>query len=130
MGSTTLKAVLIALAAAAAVGCTGRPVVNVQDSPVEYVGRPPTLADVERAILRAGQAEGWKMEPVRPGLIMGTRTWSTHTAVVEVTHTTKAYSIKYKDSKNLGYDGANIHRNYNHYVQELDKGIRAQLLNL
>ncbi len=130
MGSAALKAVLIALAALAAAGCTGRPVVNVQDAPVEYVGRPPTLADVERAIQRAGQAQGWKMETVRPGLIIATRTWSTHTAVVEVTYTAKTYDIKYKDSKNLGYDGTSIHRNYNYHVQELDKGIRGQLLGL
>ncbi|MGH8697219.1 MAG: hypothetical protein ACREVS_12125 [Burkholderiales bacterium] len=125
-----MKAILITLAATGLIACTGRPVVNVQASPVEYVGRPPTLADVERAILRAGQTQDWKMETVRPGLIVGTRTWSTHVAVVEVTYTAKAYDIRYKDSKNLGYDGTNIHRNYNYHVQELDKGIRAQLLNL
>jgi hypothetical protein len=130
MGTTGLKAVLIALAALAAVGCAARPVMNVQDAPVEYVGRPPTLADVERAILRAGQAQGWKMEPVRPGLIVGTYTWRSHVAVVDVTYTNKTFDIKYKDSQNLGYDGTNIHRNYNYYVGELDKGIRAQLLGL
>jgi hypothetical protein len=130
MGITALKAGLIALAAVAAVGCTARPVLNVEAAPVEYVGRPPTLADVERAIVRAGQAQGWKMEPVRPGLVVGTYTWRGHVAVVDVTYTTKSYDIKYKDSQNLGYDGANIHRNYNYYVGELDKGIRAQLLGL
>jgi hypothetical protein len=130
MGSGALKAFLIALAATALVGCTGRPIVNIKGSPTEVGGKPPPIATVERAILRAGELNDWQMQTVRPGLIVGKRTWSTHTAVVEVTYTAAAYDITYKDSANLGYDGTNIHRNYNYYVQELDKAIRAQLLNL
>ena len=130
MKSAVPRVILIALAAAALIGCTSHPIVNIKGSPTESGGKPPTLVEVERAILRAGAAQKWQMQTVRPGLIVGTLKWSTHVAVVDVTYTTTAYEITYKDSANLGYDGATIHRNYNYYVQELDKGIRAQLVNL
>jgi hypothetical protein len=48
-------------------------------------------------------------------------------AVVDVNYTPQTYSITYKDSSNLGYDGQSIHKNYNGWVQNLDKAIRAQL---
>ena len=53
-----------------------------------------------------------------------------HVAVVDVTYTTKAYSIRYKDSTNLGYDGEGIHPNYNGWIDRLDAAIRAELLKL
>ena len=44
-------------------------------------------------------------------------------------YSTKAYSIVYKDSQNLDYNGTTktIHRAYNGWVQNLDRGIRTQL---
>jgi hypothetical protein len=48
-------------------------------------------------------------------------------AVVDVNYSTRSYSITYKDSTELQYDGKSIHQNYNGWVQNLDKGIRAQL---
>jgi len=53
-----------------------------------------------------------------------------HVAVVDVNYSVKSYSIQYKDSTELGYDGGNIHPNYNGWIQNLDKGIRAQLSTL
>ena len=47
-----------------------------------------------------------------------------------MTYSVKSYSIRYKDSTELGYDGGSIHQNYNGWVQNLDKGIRAQLNTL
>jgi hypothetical protein len=51
-------------------------------------------------------------------------------AKVDVKYDTKTYNITYKDSSNLEYDGKNIHKNYNGWIQNLDNGIRAQLSNL
>jgi hypothetical protein len=67
------------------------------------------------------------MESPRPGLIVATTGWSTHKMSVDITYDTRRYSIIYKDSANLGYDGTNIHRNYNYKVQELDRAIQDQL---
>jgi hypothetical protein len=46
---------------------------------------------------------------------------------VDIPYDTRRYSIVYKESANLGYDGTNIHRNYNRKVQELDRAIQDQL---
>jgi len=132
MKSAALKVLLVAFAAAALAGCTTvQPIHNVKGSPVETPGgKPASIAEVEKAILRAGAALGWKMQPVRPGLIAATLNLRTHTAVVDVAYNPRTYDITYKDSVDLNYDGTNIHRNFNGWVQNLDKGIRAQLLNL
>ena len=112
------------------VGCRGAtPVYNVESAPVA-ANKPATTKDVENAIIRAGGTMGWKMVPRGPGKMEGTLELRTHRAVVDIDYDTKKYSIKYKDSANLQYDGTNIHQNYNGWVQNLDKAIRAQLMAL
>jgi hypothetical protein len=46
---------------------------------------------------------------------------------MDIKYNTKSYSIEYKDSQGLKYDGTNIHKNYNSWVMNLDNRIRAQL---
>lgn len=131
MKSVKLKIILATAALALISGCaTVKPVHNVTDAPVAVVKQNVSLDEVSKAIIRAGAALGWQMNPVQPGLIVGTLKLRTHTAVVDVTYDTKTYSIKYKDSTNLNYDGANIHKNYNGWIENLDKGIRVQLTTL
>jgi hypothetical protein len=131
MKTTVLKVLLVAFAAAALAACTIQPIHNVKGAPVETPGgKPPTLAEVEKAVVRAGTALGWKMQPVKPGQVTGTINLRRHSAIVDVTFDTRTFNITYKDSVELDYDGTNIHRNYNGWIQNLDKGIRAQLLNL
>jgi hypothetical protein len=131
MKTAALKVLFVAFAAAALAACTIQPIHNVKGAPVETPGgKPPTLAEVEKAVVRAGTALGWKMQPVRPGVMVGTLNLRRHSAIVDVTFDTRTFNITYKDSVELDYDGTNIHRNYNGWIQNLDKGIRAQLLNL
>jgi hypothetical protein len=125
-----LRALFVAFIAAALAACV-QPIYNVKQAPVETPGgKPPTMAEVEKAIMRAGAGLGWKMQPTKPGHIVGTLQLRTHTAIVDVTFDTRTYNITYKDSLELNYDGSNIHKNYNGWIQNLDRGIRAQLLNL
>jgi hypothetical protein len=37
---------------------------------------------------------------------------------------------KYRDSKDLNYDGSNIHSNYNNWIRNLDQAIKQQLASL
>jgi hypothetical protein len=111
------------------VGCTTQPVYDVNQAPIT-ASRQPTMADVERAIRVAGASLGWQMTPKGPGQMEGTLNLRTHRAVVDVRYDTQTYSIKYKDSSNLNYDGSNIHKNYNGWIQNLDKAIRAGLAGL
>jgi len=126
MGSVAWRAALVAFAAAALAGCT--PVYNVKDAPIVTAsGAPASPTDVQKAIERAGAALGWRMHSVRPGLIVATLATQSYTAVVDITYDASTYSITYNNSANLNYDGANIHRTYNRWVDNLDRLIRAQL---
>jgi hypothetical protein len=67
------------------------------------------------------------MVPQGSGKIVGTLALRTHLAVIDIAYDTKAYSIRYKDSSNLDYTGTSIHNNYNGWIENMDKAIRAQL---
>jgi hypothetical protein len=118
--------ILVPAVALILAGCRIAPIYEVQQAPIT-AARAASAADVERAIRTAGAGLGWQMVPRGPGTIEGVLILRDHRAVVDIRYDTKSYSIKYKDSSNLGYDGANIHPNYNGWVQRLDQGIRAQL---
>jgi hypothetical protein len=126
--SVKLRVAVFSLAFAAfATGCMNAPIMEVTDAPVETVGRPATLADVEKAIIRAGSKNGWRMSSVKPGLAVGTYTQRERTVTIEVPYTAKAYSIKYKDSVNMDYNGSQIRKGYNDWVIRLDRAIRVEL---
>jgi len=128
MRSVAARVVLVAFAAAALAGCAIQPVHNVKDAPVVTAGgAPATATDVQKGIERAGAALGWRTHPVRPGLIVATLQTRSYTAVVDITYDANTYSITYNNSANLNYDGTNIHRTYNGWVQNLDRVIRSQL---
>ena len=115
-----------------AVGCqTTQPVYNVIDAPIVITSsKAPSLDDIQKAITRAGIQLGWQITPQKPGRLTGQLTLRTHQAMVDIEYSTKSYSIKYRDSVDLGAKDGQIHRNYNGWVQNLDKGIRAQVSTL
>jgi hypothetical protein len=106
----------------------GTPIYNVQSSPI-----PPnpaaTMENIEKAIMRAGLTLGWQIAPKGPGHAEGVLVLRTHRAVVDITYDTKSFNINYKDSLNLDYreKDKTIHSNYNGWIQNLEKGIRAQV---
>lgn len=109
-------------------GCRTSPVYNVSDAPVSTLaGGQPTMEQMKQSITRAGAGLGWTMREISPALIEARLHLRDHIAVVEIPYTTTSYSIRYKDSQNLNYDGENIHKNYNGWVQRLDQHIRAQI---
>ena len=120
---------LLAAAVLVFAGCaTTQPIQNVQNSPIILPpGKSASMTDVTTAIMRAGSQLGWQMQPAGPGKLSGRLALRTHLAVVDIEHDTKSYSIKYKDSQGLDAKDGMIHKNYNGWIQNLDKGIRAQL---
>lgn len=128
-----MKTIHAALAAAclatALAGCvrTG-PIYNVTDAPVATAsGKATTAAHVRTAIITAGTALGWQITDAGPGKLVGTLNIRTHQAVVDIPYSAKAYSIVYRSSQNLDEANGSIHSNYNGWIQNLDRGIRAQL---
>ncbi len=121
---------LIGIVALALVGCKSNPIYNVEGAPVSTSTSGYNLRDVRNAIQQAGVSLGWQMKDVQPGLIIGTLYVRDHMAQVEIPYNRTSYSIIYRDSQNLGYDGVNIHSNYNGWVQRLSGAINAQLSRL
>ena len=88
------------------------------------------VRDARSATVRQrGRRRRWIMAVVKPGEIMGTLNVRHHTAVVTIPHTSKNYSIIYKDSSNLKYNAERqtIHQEYTYWIQRLDNEIRARL---
>lgn len=120
---------LAGLSLAIATGCrTSTPIYNVQDATiVTNSDKPANATDVKKAILRAGTSLGWNMKEENPGHIIGTLHLRTHMAQIDIKYSPSSYSITYRDSQNLNYDGTNIHGNYNGWVQRLQQNIQSQM---
>lgn len=116
------------LGAFLAVGCGGLPpVYNVENAPIDSTAQQE---DIKKAIRQAGASLGWQMKDGGPGLILGTLLVRTHMAKVDIPYNSTTYSIKYKDSSNLKYDGTGIHSRYNAWVDKLDKTIQVYIAAL
>lgn len=124
---TKILIVLIGTLALLTVGCRTNPIYNVTDAPVTTSSRSYSTGDIRAAILQAGASLGWQMKEVRPGLIIGTLNIRSHMAQVEIPYDRKSYSIIYRDSQNLDYDGSSIHSNYNGWVQKLNTAINSRI---
>ena len=127
------KNVLVSVGAVALIiGCVSNlaPVQNVENQPIS-ASKAVSLDEVGKAIIRAGASiSGFQMKQVKPGLITASYAAREFSSVMEVKYDTKQYSITYKDSQGLKYDGTQIHKQYNSWVQRLDTRIKAQLSQL
>lgn len=129
--SNTVKILGLALLALFLVACKTQPVYNVNQAPVTTASEgQPTMEQVKQAIVRAGTSLGWRMEPQGDGLIVATLLNRGHMAKVDIKYNTSSYSISYKDSRDLKYDGEKIHKAYNGWIENLDQRIRSRLIAL
>ena len=123
-------AITVVVLLALLTGCRTAPVYEVIDAPVTVTSRNVSYNDMRTAIIRAGQALDWRMEPQGRGLIVGTLNAREHVAKVDIRYTPESYSILYRDSANLDYDGSSIHSRYNSWIERLDRAIQAQLVTM
>jgi hypothetical protein len=122
-----IKLAALALAVALA-GCTTAPILNVSEAPAtNSAGKPLSRDQVRSAIVRAGASLGWQMKDESPNMLVGSIMLRNHTAVVEIPYSANNYSVKYRSSTNLNEGNGNIHKNYNGWIQNLTRGINAQL---
>lgn len=117
----TLTAALVFLT-----GCRSAPVYNVESAPIQ-ISSKHTSNDIKKAIISAGTGLGWQMKTKKKGHIIATLYLRNHVAVVDIKYSTKSYSITRKSSSGLHYDGVNIHKNYNSWIQNLNRRIQSQL---
>lgn len=122
------SAAILLTVALAATACTMAPIMNVEGAPVMTAsGKSLSQSEVRSAILRAGAGLGWQMKDEGPNTIVGTLNLRTHTAVVEIPYSTKAYSVRYRSSVDLDEADGQIHKNYNGWVQNLTRAINSNL---
>ncbi|MGB9098700.1 hypothetical protein [Erwinia sp.] len=105
-------------------GCSRtEPVQNIN----ETVSLQYSNEQLKEAILQAGLSRQWVMTPAGPGVINGMLSQRGHTATIRVTYSNGSYSINYVSSSNLKAKRGRIHRNYNHWVANLDQDIKLRL---
>lgn len=125
---TSLKIIIPAAILALLVGCRASPVYNVAAAPILTYGQTkPSIEQVEKEIVSAATSLGWSVRRVEPGKLMAILNVREHRAVVDIGFTANDFSITYKDSENLKYDGSNIHSNYNGWIQRLENTIRSRI---
>jgi hypothetical protein len=124
-----LRILTVCVAAASIAACTTMaPIHNVSNAPVTSAsGKALTEDQIKGAIIRAGASLGWQMREIAPGRLGASIALRKHTAEIEIPYSTKQYSIVYKSSTNLDEKGGQIHKNYNGWIQNLTRGINAQL---
>ena len=107
-------------------GCRTSPIRDLDARPIPP-GATPT--QISKAIQGAGNGLGWAMQETRPGMIVGTIYLRDHMAKVEIPFSTSSYGIRYSASTNLKFneEKRTIHSNYNSWIANLDKQIRANL---
>jgi hypothetical protein len=109
-------------------GCTSAPVYNVSEAPVSTAsGKTLQASQVRQAIITAGGALGWRIADAGPGHLEGVLHLREHTAVVDIPYGATKYSILFKSGENLKAADGTIHKNYNGWIQNLDRGIHSAL---
>ena len=106
------------------------PILKLEDVQVVASNSKPTAAQVRQSIITAGTSLGWKIVDKGPGKLEGTLNVRTHVAVVDIPYSATKNSILYKSSENLSEADGSIHRNYNGWVENLDRTIRTELSRL
>ncbi|MES9861807.1 MAG: hypothetical protein ABW138_13295 [Candidatus Thiodiazotropha sp. 4PDIVS1] len=108
-------------------GCRTEAIYNVEESPVNTIGKTSSTS-IKKAIMSAGAGLGWRMKEVKPGHIVATIMKRGTTAAVDIPYSKKTYSIVYKSSNGLKYDGSKINKQYNKWIVNLDNTIQSRLI--
>ena len=122
------KLLVVGLAALVLSGCRTAPIYNVDTAPLN--ASTQDLTQIEDAIKQAGAGLGWQMRPQQPGHMIGKLFLRDHVAIVDINYDAQNFSVTYNDSTNLKYDGSSIHKNYNGWIQNLERAILAQVTAL
>ncbi|MFK7944698.1 MAG: hypothetical protein AB8B85_17565 [Paracoccaceae bacterium] len=125
---------LLLVAILAVAGCRNMPVYNPQN--VSFApsaassSKQLRLKDFKNAIIRAGAKRGWAFTQKAPGHLIGKVTVrGKHYAEVDVLFDQEAFTINYRNSRDLKYMPENntIHKNYNTWINNLQKDIQSEI---
>jgi hypothetical protein len=118
--------VLVLLATLGGVACRKEAVHNVARPPLA-LSRELTTKEMGDAILAGADRANWRVREVGPGQMRAEKTFNQHRALSDITYDGASYSITLLSADNLLYDGTRIHKIYNEWVEQLQKGIDDEL---
>lgn len=121
-----LRALLLSLTLSALVGCTSKPIENIQQTVPGASVR--SSADMQQAIVRALNKREWLVQRVSPIEIQAEITQrGRHHAEISIPYSASQFAIQYRDSWGLDQQDGKIHRNYNRWVDNLRSDILQEL---
>lgn len=124
----SLFALLSALLALPAHAHNVAPLGNFENMPASNAsGNPASVAQIKAALTASGTALGWQVVSTGANEMVATINVRKHMVATQISVTPGMYSIKYKDSANMNYDGARINPHYNNWVRNLSDSARAKL---
>ena len=107
--------------------CRTTEVRNIESEPL-FAPESATMAEIKKGIMRAGLHRNWLMQEIEPGhLEAKVEVRGKHSATVDIFFDKKKFSILYKNSQNLKYDGSTIHSNYVNWVENLKTDIKKEM---
>ena len=108
-----------------------QPVYNIIDKPiVSGSGKPLTLEQVANALAAAARYKNWSVAEAEEGYLRAQIHVRQHFAAIDIRYTNDTYSITYRDSEVLKYDGTKIHRNYNKWIKLIEKAADQNFASL
>ncbi|WP_435928198.1 hypothetical protein [Dryocola sp. BD613] len=116
-----------AVCIAALAGCSALERTEPVRTPQTIITQHVTTDQVKEAIINAGQGRDWIMSAAGPGVINATQNVRKHSVTIRINYSEREYSIHYVNSVNLLASDGEIHRAYNHWVNNLDKDIQKRL---
>ncbi|WKD49946.1 hypothetical protein [Microbulbifer spongiae] len=125
------RVLFLSLVAVTLGACTSYPLLNIQDRivPSRIDGSSQTRDSVKQSIIAGCIVKGWSCQEVSPGQILASIDIRKHHAEANINYDNDSYSITYKDSKMLDYDGQRktIHRSYNRWINNLNSAIIKEM---
>lgn len=104
--------------------CRAAPVYDVIQERFE-TQRSVSMAALGKMIRMTAADRGWTTKRIGRGRIEARLANREHLAVVDITFNRRHFSITYKDSRNMNYDGSTIHAKYSSWVRNLANDIKA-----
>lgn len=124
-----LFALLSALLATQAQAHNVAPIGNFegQQAPIAS-GQPASVAQIKAALTAAGSALGWQVVSTGANEMVATiNVRGKHSVSTRISIEPGMYSIQYKDSTGMNYDGTRINPHYNTWVRNLSESARVKL---
>lgn len=108
-----------------------QPVYDIIEKPIQTgSGQIPTMDQVGEALASAARQKGWSVAEVEEGYLTAQIDVRQHFAAIDIRYTSQTYSIIYRDSEVLKYDGTKIHRNYNKWIKLIEQIADQNLASL